>query len=66
LEGVTITELEFEGGCPGNLKGLSALVKGMDIRKVVSLLEGISCGDNPTSCPDQLAKAIKSTMEEVK
>ena len=48
------------GGCHGNLQGICALIKGMKIEDVISRLEGIKCGYKPTSCPDQLAKALKT------
>jgi uncharacterized protein (TIGR03905 family) len=55
----TITELNFLGGCAGNTGGLSKLVVGMTVDEVINKLEGIPCGFRPTSCPDQLAKALK-------
>ena len=54
-----ILDVEIIGGCNGNLQGISSLVKGMRFSDVVSKLEGIKCGFKPTSCPDQLARAIK-------
>lgn len=60
LDGNTIKEVQFVGGCNGNTKGISALVRGMDIDDAIQRLEGITCGSKPTSCPDQLAKALKS------
>lgn len=56
-----IQELKIAGGCDGNHKGLSALCKGMDASEVAEKLAGISCGWNPTSCPDQISKAIKES-----
>lgn len=50
----------FTGGCNGNLKGISALVKGMKVEEVISRLEGIRCGYKPTSCPDQLCQALRA------
>ena len=50
----------FTGGCNGNLQGISKLVEGMEIDEVISRLEGIHCGHKPTSCPDQLANALKA------
>lgn len=50
---------EFQGGCHGNLQGIGALVKGMPYDEVISRLEGIRCGVKSTSCPDQLAKAVR-------
>ena len=55
-----VQEVTFEGGCPGNHLGLARLVKGMPRAEVIRRLEGTHCGDNPTSCPDQLAQALKS------
>ena len=52
-------DVQFLGGCNGNLKGIGALVEGQDIDEVISRLEGIKCGMKSTSCPDQLAKALK-------
>ncbi|HIT57095.1 MAG TPA: TIGR03905 family TSCPD domain-containing protein [Candidatus Galloscillospira stercoripullorum] len=61
VEDGKIRSLQVIGGCNGNLKGLSALVTGMDVKEVISRLEGIKCGFKPTSCPDQLATALKET-----
>lgn len=58
-EGTRIKSLEVMGGCSGNLQGISRLVAGMEIDEVIEKLEGIRCGYKPTSCPDQLAKALK-------
>lgn len=54
-----VSNVQFFGGCNGNLKGIGALVEGMDIDDVISRVEGIKCGMKATSCPDQLAKALK-------
>jgi len=54
-----INEVRFIGGCSGNTQGVAALVKGMNIDEAISRLEGIHCGHRPTSCPDQLARALK-------
>ena len=54
-----IKKLEIVGGCSGNLQGISRLVKGMPVEEVISRVEGIRCGFKPTSCPDQLAQALK-------
>ena len=51
--------VKFTGGCNGTLQGVSKLVEGMDINEVISRIEGIHCGTRPTSCPDQLARALK-------
>lgn len=60
----TIENVEFLGGCNGNLKGISELVKGMTVDEVIDRLDGIKCGFKQTSCPDQLAKALKEIEEE--
>ena len=59
IEDGKIMNVEFIGGCNGNLKGISSLVKGMDIDDVITRLEGTTCGMKATSCPDQLATALK-------
>lgn len=57
-----IQSVEFIGGCNGNLKGIGALVKGMTVEDVIAKLENIKCGYKSTSCPDQLAKALKENL----
>ena len=52
------------GGCDGNLQGIARLVAGMPVDEVIARLDGIRCGGKPTSCPDQLAKALKQMKEE--
>ncbi|MBQ4102134.1 MAG: TIGR03905 family TSCPD domain-containing protein [Oscillospiraceae bacterium] len=54
-----IAEVSFQGGCHGNLQGIGALAKGRTPEEVISVLEGIRCGMKSTSCPDQLAMALK-------
>lgn len=54
-----IENVTFIGGCNGNTKGISSLVKGMAVDEVITKLQGIQCGFRPTSCPDQLATALK-------
>lgn len=54
-----IESVKFVGGCSGNTQGVAALVKGMSVSEAISRLEGIKCGPRPTSCPDQLATALK-------
>lgn len=61
-----LTHVSFNGGCNGNLKGISALVEGMDIDEVIKRVEGIKCGARQTSCPDQLARALKAYKEQQK
>ena len=56
-----VKNVQFVGGCNGNLKGIAALVEGMDVADVIARVEGIRCGMKATSCPDQLAKALKET-----
>ena len=54
-----LTNVQFIGGCSGNTQGVARLAEGMDVDEAISRLEGIQCGPRPTSCPDQLAKALK-------
>ena len=55
----TIKSVAFTGGCNGNLSGISSLVRGMKVDEAISRLKGISCNGKPTSCPDQLARALE-------
>ena len=64
LEDGKIHNVEFISGCNGNLQGIGRLVEGMDAREVIDRISGIRCGMKPTSCPDQLATAIKKALEE--
>ena len=59
LDGDVVKSVEFVGGCNGNTQGISMLVKGMKASDVISRLEGISCNGKGTSCPDQLARALR-------
>lgn len=59
VENDIVKNVQFLGGCAGNTKGVASLVKGMNVHEAISRLEGITCGMKPTSCPDQLAKALK-------
>lgn len=59
LDGDIIENVQFVGGCHGNLQGISRLVKGMKADEAIARLEGIKCGFKQTSCPDQLAYALK-------
>lgn len=61
-ENGVITSCRFVGGCHGNTQGVCALVKGMPVAEAISKLEGIDCRGRGTSCPDQLAKALKSLV----
>jgi uncharacterized protein (TIGR03905 family) len=64
IEDNILKSVEFTGGCNGNLKGISALVEGMNIHEVIKRLEGITCGFKSTSCPDQLAAALKDYLNK--
>ena len=57
-----ITGAKFTGGCSGNTQGVCALVEGMDAKEAIKRLSGIRCGFKPTSCPDQLAKALQDAL----
>lgn len=59
-----LVSVRFEGGCNGNAKGVGALCEGMKIEEVIRRLSGIRCGFKPTSCPDQLAKALMAYQSE--
>lgn len=62
-EGI-LKNVQFLGGCNGNLKGISSLVEGMNVQDVISRIEGIRCGMKNTSCPDQLAAALKEAISK--
>lgn len=62
VDGDTIQFVQFVGGCDGNTQGVAALVKGMKVEDAIARLEGIDCRGRGTSCPDQLAKALKEYM----
>ena len=62
IEDGKLKNVQFIGGCNGNLKGISALVEGMNIQDVIARVEGIQCGMKSTSCPDQLAQALKEAV----
>ena len=59
----TIRHVEFVGGCHGNLQGISRLVEGMPVEEAIRRLDGIRCGGKSTSCPDQLAQALKQAVQ---
>ena len=63
LEEGKLKNVQYIGGCNGNLKGIGSLVEGMQIDEVITRLEGISCGGKGTSCPDQLASALKQIRD---
>ncbi len=62
IENNVIKKVLFTGGCHGNLQGISRLVQGMPAQEAIAKLEGIKCGYKATSCPDQLAKALKKAL----
>ncbi len=62
LDGDTIRKVQVIGGCNGNLKGICALVAGMKAQDVIDRCKGIRCGMRPTSCPDQLARALTQAL----
>ncbi len=64
LEDGIVSDVAFYGGCNGNLKAISKLVEGMEAEKVISILEGNTCGFKKTSCADQLAIALKEATEQ--
>ena len=61
VEDGKVCKVAFDGGCNGNGKGVAALVEGMDVDEAIRRMEGIKCGMKNTSCPDQLAKALRQT-----
>ena len=63
IEEGLVHNVQFTGGCNGNLQGISKLVEGRRAEEIVSAIEGIKCGFKNTSCPDQLAKALKEVMD---
>ena len=65
IEEGKVKNVQYIGGCNGNLKGIGSLVEGMDIDEVIARLEGTTCGPKNTSCPDQLAQALKQAKEQL-
>ena len=63
IEDGKVKNVEFIGGCNGNLKGIGVLVEGLEVDEVISKIEGIHCGMKSTSCPDQLAQALKQAKK---
>lgn len=59
LDGDVIEKVVFTRGCKGNLEGMSRMVRGQNVDDVISRLRGTRCGENPTSCPDQLSRALE-------
>jgi len=64
MDGTKVKDVKFTGGCNGNLKGIGALVKGMEAQEVIDRCKGIQCGNKGTSCPDQLAHALEEYLAE--
>ena len=62
IEDGIIKDVEVVNGCPGNLKGIMSLLRGMKAEDAIERMEGITCGNKPTSCPDQIAKCIREAM----
>lgn len=60
----TVRNVQFEGGCNGNTKGIGALIEGMDVGEAINRLTGIRCGFKSTSCPDQLSKALQEALNK--
>ena len=65
IEDGKLKNVEYIGGCSGNLQGIGRLVEGMPVDEVISRLRGIRCGYKPTSCPDQLANALKQAKQKL-
>ena len=65
IEDNKLKNVSYVGGCNGNLKGIGALVEGMEIDEVISRLEGTTCGSKNTSCPDQLSRALKEAKKSL-
>ena len=65
IEDGILRNVVFEYGCDGNTQGICRLVEGMPVEEVIKRLEGIRCGFKPTSCPDQLAQALKEALEQL-
>lgn len=65
LNGDVIESVVFHGGCSGNTQGVAALVKGMKVEDAIERLSGIQCGFKGTSCPDQLARALKERLQNL-
>lgn len=66
IDGNVVSNVKFLGGCDGNLKAIPILVDGMTVEEIEAKLSGIKCGRRPTSCGDQLAKAVRKAYEESK
>ena len=66
VEDGKVQSVQVQGGCSGNLQGVAALLKGMPVEEAIRRMEGIRCGMKQTSCPDQLAQALKTVQNSVK
>ena len=66
LDGDTVHNVQFLGGCPGNLKAISKVTEGWTVDKIEDMFRGNTCGNKPTSCVDQLARAVREAYEEEK
>lgn len=66
VEDGKVQSVRVQGGCSGNLQGVAALLKGMPVEEAIQRMEGIRCGTKQTSCPDQLAQALKTVRNSVK
>lgn len=62
VEDGIIRQVEVQGGCSGNLQGITRLLVGMPVQQAIERMEGVRCGGKPTSCPDQLAKALRQAL----
>lgn len=62
MDGDRIADIRFTGGCNGNLQGIAAMARGLKAAEVIERLQGIKCGNKSTSCPDQLAKALRELL----
>lgn len=63
IEDGKVKNVSFKGGCDGNHKGITHLIEGMEVQDAIKRLSGITCGFRPTSCPDQLAKALQKAIQ---
>ncbi len=66
IEDNIIKKVKFTGGCAGNTQGVASLLVGMDVNEAIERLSGIKCGFKPTSCPDQLSKALQEYLASIK
>ncbi|MBR4691164.1 MAG: TIGR03905 family TSCPD domain-containing protein [Oscillospiraceae bacterium] len=65
MDGDIIRSVEYVGGCPGNVQGVARLAENRPIDEVIAAVDGIRCGPKPTSCPDQLAQALKEIKKQM-